>query len=158
MRATRPGLYEYEVEAIMEAEYHRNGAQFVAYESIVGSGDNATTLHYVANRDRLEPGSLLLVDSACELDYYATDVTRTWPVDGRFTPEQRAIYELVLVAQEAAIAQVRPGVRRNAFHETATRTITEGLLELGLLSGSLDENIEEKHYRQYFMHGTGHWL
>jgi Xaa-Pro aminopeptidase len=158
MRATRPGLYEYEIEAIVEAEYHRNGAQYVAYESIVGAGDNATTLHYVTNRDRLEPGALLLVDSGCELDYYATDVTRTWPVDGRFTPEQRSIYELVLAAQEAAIAQVRPGVRRDQFHEAAVRAITEGLLDLGLLSGSLDENIEEKHYRQYFMHGTGHWL
>jgi len=158
MRATRPGAYEYEIEAIMETEYHRNGAQHVAYESIVGSGDNATTLHYVRNRDRLEPGSLLLVDSGCELDYYATDVTRTWPVDGRFLPEQRAIYELVLAAQEAAIAQVRPGVRRNAFHDAAVRTVTEGLIELGLLSGSLDENVEEKRYRQYFMHGTGHWL
>jgi Xaa-Pro aminopeptidase len=158
MRATRPGLYEYEIEAIVEAEYHRNGAQYVAYESIVGTGDNATTLHYVTNRDRLESGSLLLVDSGCELDYYATDVTRTWPVGGRFTPEQRSIYELVLAAQEAAIAQVRPGVRRDQFHDAAIRTITEGLIDLGLLSGSLDENIEEKHYRQYFMHGTGHWL
>ena len=158
MRATRPGLFEYEVESIIEAEYLRNGAQFVAYESIVGTGDNATTLHYVNNRARLEAGSLLLVDSGCELDYYATDVTRTWPVDGRFTPEQRAIYELVLAAQEASIAQVRPGVRRNHFHEAAVRTITEGLIDLGLLSGTLDENVEEKHYRQYFMHGTGHWL
>ncbi|HZY99693.1 MAG TPA: Xaa-Pro aminopeptidase [Candidatus Baltobacteraceae bacterium] len=158
MRSTRPGLYEYEVESMIEAEYLRNGAQFVAYESIVGTGDNATTLHYVSNRDRLEAGSLVLVDSGCELDYYATDVTRTWPVDGRFTPEQRAIYELVLAAQEASIAQVRPGVRRNQFHEAAIRTITEGLIDLGLLSGGLDENVEEKHYRQYFMHGTGHWL
>jgi Xaa-Pro aminopeptidase len=158
MQATRPGRYEYEIEAIIEAEYHRNGAQYVAYDSIVGCGDNATTLHYVSNRDRLEPGTLLLVDSGCELDYYATDVTRTWPVDGRFSPEQRAIYDLVLAAQEAAIAQVRPGVRRSAFHEAAIRTITEGLIDLGLLSGSADENIEDKRYRDYFMHGTGHWL
>jgi len=158
MRATRPRLHEYEIEAIVEAEYLRNGAQSVAYESIVGTGDNATTLHYVTNRDLLEAGALLLVDSGCELDYYATDVTRTWPVDGRFTPEQRSIYELVLAAQESAIAQVRPGVRRDRFHEAAIRTITEGLIELGLLSGTLDENVEEKHYRKYFMHGTGHWL
>jgi Xaa-Pro aminopeptidase len=158
MAATRPGLFEYQIEAILESEYHRAGAQFVAYESIVGSGDNATTLHYVANRDRLETGALLLVDSGCELDYYATDVTRTWPVDGRFTPEQRAIYELVLAAQEAAIAQVRPGVRRNAFHEAPIHVITSGLIDLGLLRGSIDENVEEKRYRDYFMHGTGHWL
>jgi Xaa-Pro aminopeptidase len=158
MRATRPGRYEYEIEAIVEAEYHRLGAQYTAYESIVGAGDNATTLHYVTNRDRLEPGSLLLVDSGCELDYYATDVTRTWPVDGRFTPEQRVIYDLVLAAQEAAIAQVRPGVRRSEFHEAAIRTITEGLIDIGLLSGGVEENIETKEYRRYFMHGTGHWL
>ncbi|MBV8582887.1 MAG: aminopeptidase P N-terminal domain-containing protein [Candidatus Eremiobacteraeota bacterium] len=158
MRATLPGLYEYEIEAAIENEYLRLGAQFTAYESIVGSGDRTTTLHYVANRERLEAGTLLLVDSGCELDCYASDVTRTWPVDGRFTGEQRAIYDIVLAAQEAAIACVRPGVRRNEFHDAAVKVVTEGLLDLGLLTGSLDENIEEKHYRTYFMHGTGHWL
>lgn len=158
MRATRPGLYEYEIQAILEAEYRRAGAQGVAYESIVAAGDNATTLHYVANRDRLEAGTLLLIDSGCELDNYATDVTRTWPVDGRFTAEQRAIYEVVLAAQEAGIAQVRPGVRRNAFHDAAVRTIVQGLIDVGLLSGSIDENVERETYRDFYMHGTGHWL
>jgi Xaa-Pro aminopeptidase len=158
MRATQPGLYEYEIQAVIEAEYRRLGSQNVAYESIVGGGDHATTLHYVRNRDRLEAGTLLLVDSGCELDCYAIDVTRTWPVDGRFTAEQRAIYDLVLAAQEAAIAHVRPGNRRNAFHDAAVSVITEGLIDLGLLSGSVAENIEQKHYRTYFMHGTGHWL
>src|SRR6202035_5716041 len=109
MRATRPGLYEYELEAVIEHAYRTNGAQDTAYSSIVAGGDNATILHYTANREELRAGELVLVDSAAELDLYASDVTRTWPVDGRFTPEQRAIYELVLAAQKAAIAQVRPG-------------------------------------------------
>jgi Xaa-Pro aminopeptidase len=158
MRHTRPGIYEYEIQAVIESEYRRGGAQSTAYESIVASGDHATVLHYVANRDRLEAGALLLVDSGCELDCYASDVTRTWPVDGRFTPEQRAIYSIVLAAQEAAIARVRPGVARNEFHDAAVRTITEGLIDIGLLTGSVDENIERERYRDYFMHGTGHWL
>jgi Xaa-Pro aminopeptidase len=158
MRATRPGLFEYELRAIMEFEYIRSGAQGVAYESIVASGDNATILHYVTNRDRLEPGTLLLVDSGCELDFYASDVTRTWAVDGRFTPEQRAIYDIVLAAQEAACAKVGPGIPRNVFHDVAIRTIVAGLIELKLLSGSVDENVESERYRDYYMHGTGHWL
>ena len=158
MRATRPGLFEYELRAIMEFEYVRSGAQGVAYESIVASGDNATILHYVTNRDRLEPGALLLVDSGCELDFYASDVTRTWAVDGRFTAEQRAIYDVVLAAQEAACAQVAPGVPRNVFHDVAIRTIVAGLIELNLLSGGVDENVESERYRDYYMHGTGHWL
>jgi Xaa-Pro aminopeptidase len=158
MRATKPGLFEYELRAIMEFEYVRAGAQGVAYESIVASGDNATILHYVTNRDRLEPGTLLLVDSGCELDFYASDVTRTWPVDGRFTPEQRAIYEIVLAAHEASCAQVRPGIARNVFHDVAIRTIVAGLIDLKLLAGSIDENIESERYRDYYMHGTGHWL
>jgi Xaa-Pro aminopeptidase len=158
MRATRPGLYEYELQAVMEYEYRRAGARGLAYESIVAAGDNATILHYVTNRDRLEPGALLLVDSGCEFDYYASDVTRTWPVDGRFTPEQRAIYDIVLAAQQAACAQVRPGIPRNAFHDVAIRTIVAGLIDLGLLAGSVDENVETERYRDYYMHGTGHWL
>jgi Xaa-Pro aminopeptidase len=158
MRYTRPGLYEYEIQAIVESEYRRLGAQSPAYESIVAGGDNATVLHYVSNRDRLAAGSLLLIDSACELDCYTTDVTRTWPVDGRFTAEQRAIYEIVLAAQEAAIAQVRPGIRRDAFHDAAVRTIVGGLIDIGLLAGTVDENVERQTYRDYYMHGTGHWL
>ena len=158
MRRTRPGSFEYEIQAVLEAEYRRAGAQSVAYSSIVASGDNATVLHYDANRSRLEPGSLLLVDSGCELDCYATDVTRTWPVDGRFTPEQRAIYEIVFAAVDSAIDRVRPGVPRNEFHDAAVRTVTQGLLDVGLLTGSVDENIETERYKDYFMHGTGHWL
>ena len=158
MRNTRPGAFEYEIQAVLESAYRRGGAQSTAYESIVASGDNATVLHYVANRDRLASGSLLLIDAGCEVDCYAIDVTRTWPVDGRFTPEQRAVYEIVLAAQEAAIDRVRPGIARNEFHDAAVRTIVEGLLSIGLLSGSLDENLENERYRDYYMHGTGHWL
>jgi Xaa-Pro aminopeptidase len=158
MRATRPGEYEYTIQAVIESEYRRLGAQSMAYESIVAGGDNATVLHYVSNRDRLQAGQLLLVDSGCELDCYATDVTRTWPVDGRFTSEQRALYDIVLAAQAAGIDRVRPGVPRNEFHDAAVRTIVEGLIDVGLLQGSVDENLASEAYREYYMHGTGHWL
>lgn len=157
MRATHPGAYEYEIAATIENAYRFAGGQ-PAYESIVGAGDNATVLHYVTNRAQLRAGQLLLVDSACELDNYATDVTRTWPVDGRFSAEQRAIYDIVLRAQQAAIDCVKPGFRREASHAAAVRTIVEGLIDVGLLSGSADENIERETYRDYYMHGTGHWL
>ena len=158
MRATRPGLFEYQIEALLEYEYRYAGAQSTAYESIVAGGTNATVLHYNTNRDRLADGALLLVDSGCELDFYASDVTRTWPVNGRFSPEQRAIYEIVLAANQAGIAQVQPGTPQRAFHEAAVRTITHGLIEIGLLEGSLDENIERERYRDFYMHGSGHWL
>jgi Xaa-Pro aminopeptidase len=158
MRATRPGAYEYTIQATIENEYRRLGAESIAYESIVAGGDNATVLHYVDNRDRLEAGRLLLIDSGCELNNYATDVTRTWPVDGRFTAEQRALYEIVLAAQEAAIERVRPGIGRNEFHDTAVRVIVEGLIDVGLLRGSVDDNLSSEAYREYYMHGTGHWL
>jgi len=158
MRATRPGLHEYEIEAAIEVEYARAGAQCPAYESIVGGGENATILHYVTNRDVLRDGDLLLVDSGAEVDCYTCDVTRTWPVNGKFTGEQRAIYEIVLAAQEASIARVHPGAARNEFHEASVRVITEGLIDLGLLKGSVGEAIEKETYRDFYMHGTGHWL
>lgn len=157
MKTTRPGLHEYEIQALMEYEYKRNGCG-VAYQSIVGSGDNATILHYVSNRDVLRDGDLLLVDSGAENGYYSTDVTRTWPINGRFSAEQRAIYEIVNAAHAAACEMVRPGESQRAFHLAAVRTVTEGLIEVGLLNGSLDENIEQEKYRDYFMHGSGHWL
>ena len=157
MSGTRPGCYEYEIEALIEYAYQRNGATF-AYPSIVASGDNATILHYNSNRDRLRDGDLLLVDSGAEYALYTSDVTRTWPANGRFTPEQRAIYEIVLVAQEAGIAQIRPGVPCRDFHRACVRVITEGLIDIGFLRGSVDENIETESYRDYYMHGSGHWL
>jgi Xaa-Pro aminopeptidase len=158
MRATRPGMYEYELEAVIESAYRHNGAQDTAYSSIVAGGDNATILHYIANRDVLRAGELVLVDSAAELDLYAADVTRTWPVDGRFTPEQRAIYELVLAAQKAAIAEVRPGAHVKTAHEVAVRVLTTGLIDLGLLHGTVDDAIAQETYKQFYMHGTGHWI
>lgn len=158
MQATRPGIHEYEIEALIEYEFHRAGAQREAYESIVASGDNATILHYRENRERLADGSLLLVDAGAEFGYYSTDVTRTWPVNGRFSAEQRAIYEIVLAAQSAAIEAVKPGQPQRGFHQAAIRVITEGLIDIGLLRGTVDENLERETYREYYMHGTGHWL
>jgi Xaa-Pro aminopeptidase len=158
MRATRPGLHEYQLESIIESTYRMNGAQDLAYPSIVAGGENATILHYNTNRETLRDGDLVLVDSAAELDLYASDVTRTWPVNGRFSAEQRAIYEIVLAAQRAAIAQVRPGLHVRSAHEAAVRVLTEGLIELGLIAGSLDEAIAAEAYRPFYMHGTGHWI
>lgn len=158
MAATRPGVHEYDVEAIMECEFVRGGAQSPAYESIVGGGDNATILHYVSNRDVLRDGDLLLIDAAAEVDCYTTDVTRTWPVNGGFSAEQRAIYEIVLRAQRAGVDAVKPGNGQRAFGNACLHAIVEGLIDVGLLKGSLDENIESEKYRDYYMHGPGHWL
>lgn len=158
MRATRPGMHEYELETIIEHRYRSLGAQDVAYPSIVASGENACILHYNTNRDVLRDGDLVLVDSGCELDNYASDVTRTWPVNGRFSAEQRALYEIVLRAQEAAIAQVRAGNPFDAYHRTALRVLAEGLIDIGLLSGSVDSCIESKALDAFYPHRTGHWI
>lgn len=158
MRATRPGLAEYELEAIIEYTYRAHGAQSLAYESIVAGGDNATILHYIANRETLRAGELVLVDSGAEFDLYASDVTRTWPVSGRFSAEQRAIYEIVLAAQKAAIDQVRPGAHVRSAHDAALRVLVTGLLDLGLLTGSIEAAIESEAYKQFYPHGTGHWI
>ncbi len=153
----QPGRYEYEIQAEMEYLFQLAGGG-PAYPSIVASGDNACILHYVENTRQMQDGDLLLIDAGCSLGYYNGDITRTFPVGGRFSPEQRILYELVLEAQERAIAAVQPGAPFNQFHDAATRTITEGLVELGLLSGSVDELIENKTHRAFFMHGTGHFL
>lgn len=158
MAGTKPGMYEYQLEALIEHEYFANGAQSVAYPSIVAGGSNATIMHYNTNREQLADGDLVLVDSGCEYDCYASDVTRTWPVNGRFSDAQRAIYEVVLAAQRAGIEDVKPGVPCREFHRTCVRVVTEGLLDLGLLSGSVEENVERGRYRDYFMTGSGHWL
>ncbi len=158
MRATHPGMWEYELEAVIEYAYMRNGAQSTAYTSIVAGGANATILHYNTNREQLRDGTLVLIDSAAELDVYASDVTRTWPVNGRFTAEQRAIYEIVLAAQKAGIEEVRPGKTFRAYHEAAVRVLCEGLIDIGLLSGSLDEVVENESYRDFYPHNTGHWI
>ena len=157
MRMTRPGMYEYEVEAEFRHEFRRNGA-WSSYSPIVGGGANACVLHYVENNDVLNDGDLLLIDAGCELDYYASDITRTFPVNGRFTPEQRAVYEIVLEAQYAAIEKTVRGNHWNEPHDAAVKVITKGLKKIGLLEGSLPRLIKDGAYRQFYMHRTGHWL
>jgi Xaa-Pro aminopeptidase len=158
MQATAPGRHEYEIEALVEGEFRRNGALGPAYPSIVASGANATILHYHENDRRMEAGDLLLLDAGSEFDCYASDVTRTWPVGGRFSPAQRSVYSLVLQAQHRAIAAVKPGASVNDAHDVAVRTLVEGLRELGLLSGTVDEILSSRSFRRFYMHRTGHWL
>ena len=158
MRAARPGRFEYELEAELMHEFRRHGAQFPAYWPIVAGGANACVLHYRDNDARLRDGDLLLIDAGCELDGYAADITRTFPVNGRYTGTQRAAYELVLAAQSAAIAQVRAGNPWIAPHDAAVRVLAQGMLDLGLLKGSLDATLEKETYRRFYMHRTGHWL
>jgi Xaa-Pro aminopeptidase len=158
MRAARPGAGEYEIEAELLHEFRRRGAQAPAYTPIVAGGANACVLHYVENAATLRDGDLLLVDAGCELDGYAADITRTFPVNGRFSGPQREVYELVQAAQAAAIAAVRPGNPWSAPHEAAVRTLAQGFIDLGLLEGGLDAAIESEAYRRYYMHRTGHWL
>ncbi len=157
MRFCQPGRMEFEVMAELLHEFHSHGAD-ISYHPIVGGGANSCVLHYRANNARLNAGELLLVDAGCEVGYYASDITRTYPVDGRFTAEQRAVYEVVLEAQLAAIERVRPGNHWNEPHDAAVRTITAGLKRIGLLKGSLSSLIKTGAYRKYFMHRTGHWL
>jgi Xaa-Pro aminopeptidase len=158
-QVARPGLSERQVQAVIEQHFLERGARGPAYGSIVAGGDNACVLHYTANAAELRDGDLLLIDAGCSLsDYYNGDITRTFPINGRFSGEQRALYELVLAAQEAAVASVRPGGTAEEVHGTAVRTLVQGLLELGLLRGSLEELIEQGSYRHLYMHRTGHWL
>jgi Xaa-Pro aminopeptidase len=158
MAAARPGAYEYEVEAELLHAFRRHGAESPAYPSIVASGPNACVLHYVSNDRRMEDGELLLIDAGCELEGYASDITRSFPVNGRYSGPQRDIYELVLAAQTAAIASIRPGAHWNQPHEAAVEVLAQGLLDLKLLTGSLAETIESGSYRRFYMHRTGHWL
>jgi len=158
MREAAPGRFEYEIEALLEYEFRRRGGTGPAYGSIVASGANATVLHYVTNDRRMQAGELLLIDAGCEYDYYAADVTRTFPVDGTFTPEQQAVYDLVLAAQAAGLAAVAPGRRFHEVHDAALRVLAQGMLDLDLLTGSLDEVLEQGTYRRFYMHKSGHWL
>ena len=158
MRATRPGAMEYEVEAELLYEFRRHGAQFPAYWPIVAGGANACVLHYRDNSQRLADGDLLLIDAGCELDGYASDITRTFPVNGTFSGPQRDVYDLVLASQAAAIAEVRPGHGWNAPHDAAVRVLAQGFIDLGLCSGTLEEVMEKELYKQFYMHRTGHWL
>ena len=158
MAMCRPGMYEYEVEAELLYEMTRRGSRSVAYPSIVAGGENACVLHYSRNREVLKDGDLLLIDAGAEYEYYAADITRTFPVNGRFSPAQRAVYELVLEAQEAAIAQVLPGNTFDDPHRAAVEVIATGLIDLGLLKGRPRPVIKKERYRKFFFHRTGHWL
>lgn len=155
--ACRPGMHEYELEAEYLHEFRRNGVES-AYQPIVGGGANGCILHYVTNNQPLNDGDLVLADVGAEYDCYAADVTRTWPVNGRFSTEQRALYEIVLAAHDAAIKQVRPGRHWNDPHDAAVHEITKGLVRVGLLKGEVKKLIADGKYRRFFMHRTGHWL
>jgi len=155
---TRPGMYEYEIEALLEFHFRRLGATGPAYPSIVASGTNATILHYVENNQQIQDGDLLLIDAAAEYACYCSDVTRTFPVGSRFSPVQRDVYDLVLTAQKQAIDMVRPGVRFSEVHQRATEILVDGLREFGILSGQTKEIMEKGEHRRFFMHGTSHWL
>jgi Xaa-Pro aminopeptidase len=157
MQICRPGKYEYTIEAEYNHEFTRNNAQH-AYPPIVGGGENGCILHYTENSGKLNDGDLLLIDAGCEVEGYASDITRTFPVNGRYSPAQRALYEIVLRAQQAAINKVKPGNHWNDPHNAAVRVITKGLLDLKILKGTLAKLIKDQAYRRFYMHRTGHWL
>jgi len=158
MRAARPGRFEYELEAELLHEFRVRGAQFPAYWPIVAGGANACVLHYVSNDDALRDGELVLIDAGCELAGYAADITRTFPVGRKFTAAQRDVYEIVLAAQAAATAKVRAGAAWNEPHDAAVRVLAQGMIDLKLLGGTLDEALEKETYKRFYMHRTGHWL
>jgi Xaa-Pro aminopeptidase len=158
MGACRPGMTEYEIEAELNYAFMRAGSRRAAYPSIVAGGANACVLHYIENRDTLRAGDLLLIDAGAEYDYYASDITRTFPVNGRFSKTQRALYDVVLEAQEAAIEMVKPGNHWNEPHEAAVEVLAEGLVALGLIKGRASTVIKKGRYRKFYVHRTGHWL
>ena len=158
MEVSRPGQYEYQIEAELLHEFVRSGAREQAYSAIVASGPNACVLHYRENNRQMNDGDLLLIDAGCEYGSYASDITRTFPVNGKFSGPQKAVYELVLEAQEQCIDAVKPGQPFNGYHETAIKVLAQGLIDLGLCKGSLDSVIESKAYFQFYMHRAGHWL
>ena len=158
MKFTKPGKWEYQVEAEIIHEFMKNDCRSPAYPSIVGGGENGCILHYIENNHRLKYNDLLLIDAGAEHDYYAADITRTFPVNGKFTTCQKTLYNIVLDAQKTAIAEVKPGNHWNQPHEAAVRVLTEGLLKIGLLKGKLETLIKNEKYRDFYMHRTGHWL
>jgi Xaa-Pro aminopeptidase len=163
MRFTRPGVWEHEVEAELLHTFRKHGSEYPAYTSIVATGANACVLHYVSNNQQTKDGDLMLIDAGCELGGYASDITRTFPVNGKFSGPQKDLYEVVLAAQAAAAAKTRPGVPYNLPHEAAVRVLAQGMLDFKLLKGSLDSVLEqgdkdEGGYRKFYMHRTGHWL
>ncbi|WP_254567955.1 aminopeptidase P N-terminal domain-containing protein [Oscillatoria sp. HE19RPO] len=154
----QPGRYEYEIQAEMEHLFRLQGGNGFAYPSIVASGANSCILHYIENDRQLQENDVLLIDAGCAYGYYNADITRTFPVSGAFTPEQQTIYDIVLEAQKQATAQVQPGNPYSKIHETAVRVLVEGLMEIGLLAGDIEEIIKEEKYKPFYMHRTGHWL
>ncbi|PPD48184.1 MAG: Xaa-Pro aminopeptidase [Methylobacter sp.] len=158
MQKCKPGLYEYQVEAELLYHFAQNGLRAVAYPSIVAAGKNACVLHYTENTDKIKSGDLLLIDAGAECDHYAADITRTFPVSGRFTEPQKQLYQLVLDAQTAALEQIKPGVPWNLAHEASVEVLTKGLVALGLLKGKVNKLIKDEKYKQFYMHRIGHWL
>jgi len=158
MQVCRPGMYEFQVQAEMECEFRKGGSHYNAYPSIVAGGENSCILHYTENQSQLNDGDLLLIDAGAEFQCYASDISRTFPVNGKFSAEQKALYEIVLAAQEAAFDKCQQGISWNEPHEAAVSIIAQGLLDEGLLSGSLEQVIDTGSFRQFYMHRTGHWL
>ena len=158
MRLGRPGRHEYELEATINYTFRSQGGMGPGYGTIVGAGVNATILHYVENTCAIAEGDLVLIDAGCEYGYYTADITRTWPAAGRFSGPQRAVYQLVLDTQKSALAMTKPGVTLDELHHHCVRTLTEGMIELGLLKGPVDDRIEDLSYKRFYMHGTSHWL
>ena len=158
MQTCTPGHFEYQLEATIMHHFAQHGCRQPAYSTIVGSGANACVLHYIANKDPLREGDLVLIDAGCELDYYAADITRTFPVSGTFSEPQKQLYELVLAAMEACFAVIRPGTAFEAVHDASVRVIAQGLIDLGILHGTLDEVISTGAYKTFYMHRAGHWL
>ena len=158
MQNCQPGMYEYQLEGELISEFIKNGARYTAYPPIVGSGPNTCILHYTNNSDEIADGDLLLIDSGAEYQCYASDITRTFPVNGKFSKAQREIYNLVLSAQAAALNEIKPGNHWNDPHDAAVRVLTEGMVELGILKGNPEDLIKNKDYAKYYMHRTGHWL
>lgn len=158
MQKCKPGLYEYQIEAEIIYNFIQDGLRAVAYPSIVAGGKNACVLHYTENADKLKSGDLLLIDAGAECDHYAADITRTFPVSGRFSEPQKLLYQLVLDAQTAAIAQIKPGLPWNLAHDASVEVLTKGLVSLGLLKGKVTKLIKDEKYKQFYMHRIGHWL
>jgi len=158
MAYCKPGVREYELEAELLYAFTRNGSRAPAYVSIVGAGDNACVLHYDVNNAEVKDGDLVLIDAGCEYEYYASDITRTFPANGRFSPEQKAIYEIVLEAQLAAIEAVTPGIPWDQPHNVSVKIITQGLVRLGLLKGRVSQLIKNEAYKEFYMHRVGHWI
>jgi Xaa-Pro aminopeptidase len=158
MKTGRPGAFEHEVEAVIDYTFRKHGGTGPGYNTIVGAGENATILHYTENRCAIADGDLVLVDAGCEYNHYTADITRTWPANGRFSPIQRDVYALVLAVQKSAIALAKPGATIDEIHDHCVRGLTQGMIDLGLLTGTADDRIDDQSYRRFYMHGTSHWL